>query len=90
MNENNKPIKHLSIMYPTIGELPSSYLASMTYEEQLIYLCRKLDEVIGWANNQLSEELRKYIEDNFNDMMLNALYDSETETLQLYMEGENE
>lgn len=50
----------------TIGELPSSYLMSMTYEEQLIWLCNYLSQTVIPAlnNNGLAvEELQaKYIE----------------------------
>ena len=36
----------------TIGELPTSYLMSMTYEEQLIWLCNYLSQtVIPTVNN---------------------------------------
>ena len=76
----------------TIGELPTSYLVSMTYEEQLIYLMKKMQEIIDFANNKLSEQLKEYIELNFNNIMMNTLYESETETLILYLEegGNNE
>ncbi len=60
----------------TIGALPSSYLISMTYEEQLIWLCNYLEKTVIPAinNNGLAvEELQaKYIElksyvDNYFD-----------------------
>lgn len=50
----------------TIGELPSSYLMSMTYEEQLIWLCNYLAEtVIPTVNNNgqaVSELQNLYIQ----------------------------
>ena len=60
----------------TIGALPSSYLISMTYEEQLIWFCNYLEKTVIPAidNNGLAvEELQaKYIElksyvDNYFD-----------------------
>lgn len=60
----------------TIGELPSSYLMSMTYEEQLIWFCNYLEKTVIPAlnNNGLAvEELQaKYVElkgyvDNYFD-----------------------
>ena len=39
-------IKPLNIAPHTIGEIPSSYLASMSYEEQLLWLCKKMKEVL--------------------------------------------
>ena len=79
MNENLKPITTLrpfTRFCMTIGVLPSSYLMSMTYEEQLIWLCNYLEKTVIPAlnNNGLAvEELQaKYIElksyiDNYFD-----------------------
>lgn len=38
---------------PTIGELPSSYLVSMTYEEQLLWLCKYLQETVVPKMNEM-------------------------------------
>jgi hypothetical protein len=46
-----KPISHLNC---TIGMLPSSYKESLTYEEQLMYFMKTLNETIDVVNN-LSE-----------------------------------
>ena len=56
MNEkidvNVKDLKPFTRFLYTIGELPTSYLLSMTYEEQLIWLCHYLKEtVIPTVNN---------------------------------------
>lgn len=56
MNEkidvNVKELKPFTRFLYTIGELPTSYLMSMTYEEQLIWLCNYLKEtVIPTVNN---------------------------------------
>lgn len=48
----------------TIGELPTSYKISMTYEEQLLWFCNFLEnKVIPVVNNnsQVVEELKNYI-----------------------------
>lgn len=37
----------------TIGELPSSYLVSMTYEEQLLWLCNYLENTLLPTINEL-------------------------------------
>ena len=74
----------------TIGEIPSSYLVSMTYQEQLIYLMKKMQEIIDFANGKMSEDIEIFINNHFNDIMLNTMYDSENELLILYLEeGEN-
>ncbi len=69
----------------SIGALPSSYLASLSYEQQLIYLCRKMDEIINFINNKIDEHLKEYIDQRFNDMMLDTMYEPSTETLILYL-----
>lgn len=70
MNENInvdvEKLKPFTRFIYTIGELPSSYLMSMTYEEQLVWLCNYLAQtVIPTVNNngQAVEELQNlYIE----------------------------
>ncbi|MGN1371233.1 MAG: phosphodiester glycosidase family protein [Candidatus Coprovivens sp.] len=51
----------------TIGNLPSSYLISMTYEEQLLWLCDYLEKtVIPTINN--NSEATKEIQELFNQL----------------------
>lgn len=71
---------------PTIGMIPSSYFTSMTYEEQLLWLCKKMNEIIDFANNNLSEQLKEFINNEFNNMIINTMYETDTETLVLYLE----
>ena len=62
----------------TIGELPSSYLMSMTYEEQLIWFCNYLEKtVIPAINNNgqaveelqnLFTELQSYVNSYFDNL----------------------
>lgn len=55
----------------TIGELPTSYKMSLTYEEQLMWFCRFLqEEVIPVVNNNSKavEELKTYVEAYFNNL----------------------
>lgn len=62
----------------TIGELPSSYLISMTYEEQLIWFCNYLEKtVIPTVNNNgeavtelqnLYAELKNYVDHYFDNL----------------------
>lgn len=68
MNEENfiniRKLPPLTRLIYTIGELPTSYLMSMTYEEQLIWLCNYLAKtVIPTINNNadLVVELEDYI-----------------------------
>lgn len=68
--------------------LPTSYLASLTYEEQSLLIGKKLDEIICFINNLLEQKIDDYIEAKFNDIMLASMYDTETETLILYLNKE--
>lgn len=79
-------IKPMSIGRKTIGELPSSYLVSMTYEEQLIWLCEKMKEIINFMNGEIDEELQKYINEQFNNIMLQTMYNAEEEKIIFYLD----
>lgn len=48
-------------------------------------LGKKTNEIICFINNVLDEKLIEYIDKRFNDIMLNSMYDAETETLILYL-----
>lgn len=69
----------------TIGALPASYLASLSYEEQLLLLSKKQDEVIEFINTILEQKISEYINQKFNDIMIDSMYDAQTETLILYL-----
>lgn len=84
---NNK-INHIGRMPLSIGAIPTSYLISLSYEEQLIYLCRKIDEIINFVNEDISQEIKNYIDQEFDNIMINAMYDSTNEKLILYKEGD--
>lgn len=86
MNDLNKLNLHKKPL--TIGALPSSYLASLTYEEQLLWLSKKTDEIIGFINDILEQKISEYINEKFNDIMLDSMYEAETETLVLYLTHE--
>lgn len=86
MNDLNKLNLHKKPL--SLGALPSSYLASLTYEEQLLWLSKKTDEIITFINDILEQKLADYIEERFNDIMLDSMYEAETETLVLYLTHE--
>lgn len=71
----------------TIGHLPSSYMLSLSYEEQLLCIGKKIEEIIGFVNDVLEQKINDYINAKFNDMMINAMYEAETETLILYLDN---
>ena len=86
MNDLNKLNLHKKPL--SLGALPSSYLASLSYEEQLLWLSKKTDEIIEFINDILEQKLSEYIEEKFNDIMLDSMYEAETETLVLYLTHE--
>ena len=51
----------------SIGAIPSSYNASMTYEEQLLYLLNKMDKELIPALNELIVEFSQY-DANFEEI----------------------
>ena len=62
----------------TIGNLPTSYMISLTYEEQLIWLCKYLEETVIPAVNNNAEALEEvrnlYIElKNYVDTYFDSL-----------------
>lgn len=70
-----KPFAHVCC---TIGHLPASYMTSLTYEEQLLWLCKYLEEtLIPTVDNntlvveelqELYIELRNYLDNYFDNL----------------------
>lgn len=79
-----------SCMCYTTKVIPLAFDESMSYYEQICKLTSKMNELISFANNELTEQLKQYIKNEFNNMMLNTMYDAETETLTLYLVRESE
>ena len=82
MNENTNvkpayvsPLKHICM---TIGELPSSYIETMSYYEMLVWFCEYLrNTIIPTVNNNASavqelqhlyEELQEYVNNYFDNL----------------------
>lgn len=64
-------IKPFTRFLMTIGELPSSYLVSMTYEEQLLWFCNFLQNtVIPTVNNNAEAviELQEFVSNYFENL----------------------
>lgn len=66
--------------------LPTVYDESLSYYEELNKLVCKMNQIIEFANNELTDQLKAYIDARFNDMMINAIYDEPTETITLKLE----
>ena len=74
----------------TIGELPTSFIESLSYYECIACLTKKMNEIVKAFNDIIDVKINEYIDQRFNDMMLDAMYDAPTETLILYLnDGSN-
>ena len=70
--------------------IPSEFDNSLSYMEILMQLCNKTNEIISIINDVFAQQISAYIDERFNDMMIDAMYDSSTETLVLSLsEGDN-
>ena len=78
LNIDVKTLRPFRRFIYTIGELPTSYLMSMTYEEQLIWLCNYITQTViptinnnGEAVKELQDkfiELKNYIDEYFENL----------------------
>lgn len=77
-----KPIKG-GCYCPT---LPSVYSEELTNMEMMAKLTQKINEIVEEVNNNL----QSYLEQEFDNIMINAIYDPETETIILRKGVRNE
>lgn len=61
---------------------------AITEWELLQNLSKKVNELISFTNTVLTKELSDYIDMRFNDIMIDSSYDSETETIVLFLKNE--
>lgn len=69
--------------------IPLAFDESLSYYEQICRINKKVNELISIFNEELTDELQKYIDERFNDIMLDTMYDPVTETLTLYLSHSN-
>lgn len=86
-------------MYKTIGELPTSYMISLTYEEQLIEINKKLNEIINVLNVISLEAMQELIDNAINelktyvdsqDKLIYNYTDEEIKKLKKYVDNQND
>ena len=65
----------------TVGELPTTFVESLSYYECLICIIEKVNDLIVAFNNVLEQKLDEY----FNSILMDAMYEEETETLVFYV-----
>ena len=67
--------------------IPLAFDESMSYLEDICHLKYKVNEIIGFIDDVLEEKINDYINTKFNEMMINSMYDAQTETLILYLDN---
>lgn len=63
--------------------LPLVFDDSMSYYETVCKLVYTVNQLIGIINGDLSDNIKQYIDEQFNNIMITAIYDPETETILL-------
>lgn len=61
--------------------LPLTYDDSLSYYEQVCKLTDKMNEIVDFINGDISERIQNYIDERFDTLMINAIYDESTETI---------
>ena len=84
-NHKKGNIRPINIGCLTEFPFIDSTFDSITEWEILQKLGEKTNEIICFINSVLEQKLNEYIEEKFNDMMLDSMYEAETETLILYL-----
>ena len=75
--------------YYSYKVIPLAFDESLSYLEDIASLRHKLNEVIEFVNDVIEEKITDYIDQRFNDIMINSMYEAETETLILYIDHTN-
>jgi hypothetical protein len=84
LNKNIKPLPPLQVIqeFPFLDES----FDAVTDWEVMQKLGEKTNEIIKFINTILEEKISEYINSKFNQMMINSMYEPETETLILYLD----
>lgn len=62
---------------------------ALTTSQRITYIIRYINAMADFLNNVIEDELTEYIDERFNDMMIDAMYEEETETLVLSLTERN-
>ena len=85
---NIKPLTPASIC--NINPFIENNLDSVTQYQLLMKLSEKVNELISVFNDTVDTKIKDYIDVQFKNIMLNTMYDSETETLTMYLDKSKE
>lgn len=85
---NIKPLTTANVC--NINPFIENNLDSLTQYQLLMKLSEKVNELISVFNDTVDTNIKDYINVQFNNIMLNTMYDSETETLTMYLDKSRE
>lgn len=68
----------------------TQYQMLMKLSEKVNELSEKVNELISVFNDTVDSKIKDYIDVQFNNIMLNTIYDSESETLTMYLDKSKE
>lgn len=71
----------LNCLNISVGEIPTSFKESLSYYEALWVIINKVNELTETFNNVIIGAVSQYIDEHFNDIMMDAVYDSTDEAL---------
>ena len=73
--------------YKNQSILPLVFDDSISYYEAISRLIYTVNQLVLLINNSIDENLKSYIDSKFDSLMINAIYDEETETIVLRKEA---
>ena len=73
--------------YKNQSILPLVFDDSISYYEAISQLIYTVNQLVLLINNSIDENLKSYIDSKFDSLMINAIYDEETETIVLRKEA---
>ena len=65
---------------PVFPIIPLEYAESLSYMEWLIQLTKNQNEISKLLSGDIDNLIEEYINKRFNNLMINAIYNEETET----------
>ena len=78
------------VLYPCSAKiLPLTYDDSLSYYEQLCKLTSKMNEIVNFINTNVDDALKEYIDAQFDNLIIDAIYDENTETITLKKDVKN-
>ena len=72
--------------YKNQSILPLVFDDSISYYEAISRLIYTVNQLVLLINNSIDENLKSYIDSKFDSLMINAIYNEETETIVLQKE----